>query len=274
MTMRGGDRPKNAHEEFTGTTVMPRSQWEPWLLYREPLGCKTVADNLRKYKTGALRRISDKQPFGDVIKSHPTRKTGARTRPPPVAEASVVPPRRRASIPAPGRGCRPRPVRRVRIHARGRGGRRATSPSGSSRTPSTSPSRRTRSRSSRSSPSLASRPCPRPYPTTTPLARRLPPRTGPAAPRHLGWNVQIDPPLSVFLDALLVEGRRPSPEFTTRVLSEVLDFDRRDVDLPELQRLPLCAAFDHRCRCHTPKCTLSASGHRACRPHRRTSAST
>lgn len=74
MTMRGGDRPKNAHEEFSDTTVMPRSQWEPWLLYREPIDCKTVADNLRKYKTGALRRINDKQPFGDVIKSHPTRK--------------------------------------------------------------------------------------------------------------------------------------------------------------------------------------------------------
>ncbi|ADU46600.1 DNA-methyltransferase [Intrasporangium calvum] len=74
MTMRGGDRPKNAHEEFVDATVMPRSQWEPWLLYREPLECRTVADNLRKYKTGALRRISDAQPFGDVIKSHPTRK--------------------------------------------------------------------------------------------------------------------------------------------------------------------------------------------------------
>lgn len=75
MTMRGGDRPKNAHEEFADTTVMPRSQWEPWLLYRRPLGTRTVADNLRKYKTGALRRISDDQPFGDVIKSHPTRKS-------------------------------------------------------------------------------------------------------------------------------------------------------------------------------------------------------
>ena len=25
MTMRGGDRPKNAHEEFRGVSVMPRS---------------------------------------------------------------------------------------------------------------------------------------------------------------------------------------------------------------------------------------------------------
>jgi site-specific DNA-methyltransferase (adenine-specific) len=74
MTMRGGDRPKNAHEEFDGVSVMPRSQWEPWLLYREPLEVgKTVADNLRKWKTGGLRRISDNLPFGDVIQSHPTR---------------------------------------------------------------------------------------------------------------------------------------------------------------------------------------------------------
>jgi site-specific DNA-methyltransferase (adenine-specific) len=75
MTMRGGDRPKNAHQDFSNVTVMPRSQWEPWLLYREPIETQTVADNLRKYKTGGLRRISDQQPFGDVIKSHPTRKS-------------------------------------------------------------------------------------------------------------------------------------------------------------------------------------------------------
>ncbi|MBM7507112.1 site-specific DNA-methyltransferase (adenine-specific) [Nocardioides salarius] len=74
QTMRGGDRPKNAHEEFADITVMPRSQWEPWLLFRKPLEPKvTVADNLRKYGTGALRRTSADQPFGDVIKSHPTR---------------------------------------------------------------------------------------------------------------------------------------------------------------------------------------------------------
>jgi site-specific DNA-methyltransferase (adenine-specific) len=70
MTMRGGDRPKGAHAEFPDVTVMPRSQWEPWLLYREPLDAGTVAENLRKYRTGALRRISKDQPFGDVIKSH------------------------------------------------------------------------------------------------------------------------------------------------------------------------------------------------------------
>lgn len=77
MTMRGGDRPKNAHDEFPDVTVMPRSQWEPWLLFRKPLEGR-VQDNLRKYRTGGLRRISDVQPFGDVIRSHPTRSSERR----------------------------------------------------------------------------------------------------------------------------------------------------------------------------------------------------
>lgn len=72
QTMRGGDRPKNAHDEFPDVSVMPRSQFEPWLLFRRPIECRTVADNLRKYKAGGLRRISEKQPFGDVIRSAPT----------------------------------------------------------------------------------------------------------------------------------------------------------------------------------------------------------
>ncbi|MCC7132334.1 MAG: site-specific DNA-methyltransferase [Gemmatimonadales bacterium] len=71
QTMRGGDRPKNAHDEFPGVSVMPRSQWEPWVLVRKPLDGR-VQDNLRKWKTGGLRRISEKQPFGDVIRSAPT----------------------------------------------------------------------------------------------------------------------------------------------------------------------------------------------------------
>lgn len=72
MTMRGGDRPKNAHDEFPDVTVMPRSMWEPWLLFRKPIHGR-VQDNLRKWKTGGLRRVSDDQPFGDVIRSSPTR---------------------------------------------------------------------------------------------------------------------------------------------------------------------------------------------------------
>jgi DNA modification methylase len=72
MTMRGGDRPKNAHEEFHDVSVMPRSMFEPWLLFRKPLDGR-VQDNLRTWKTGALRRISATKPFGDVIESAPTR---------------------------------------------------------------------------------------------------------------------------------------------------------------------------------------------------------
>lgn len=73
QTLRGGDRPKGAHDEFPDVSVMPRSQWEPWVLFRKPLD-GTVAANLRKWGTGGFRRISDTQPFGDVIKGSPARK--------------------------------------------------------------------------------------------------------------------------------------------------------------------------------------------------------
>ncbi len=72
QTLRGGDRPKNAHEEFSEVTVMPRSAWEPWGLFRKPCEGR-VQDNLRKWKTGGLRRISPDVPFCDVIPSAPTR---------------------------------------------------------------------------------------------------------------------------------------------------------------------------------------------------------
>lgn len=72
MTMRGGDRPKAAHVEFSDVSVMPRSMWEPWLLFRKPLEGR-VQDNLRRWGTGGFRRISDERPFGDVIPSAPTR---------------------------------------------------------------------------------------------------------------------------------------------------------------------------------------------------------
>ncbi len=72
MTMRGGDRPKDAHVEFSTVSVMPRSMWEPWLLFRKPLDGR-AQDNLRRWGTGGFRRISEQQPFGDVIESAPTR---------------------------------------------------------------------------------------------------------------------------------------------------------------------------------------------------------
>lgn len=72
-TMRGGDRPKGAHAEFSGVSVMPRSMWEPWLVFRKPLDGR-VQDNLRKWGTGGFRRPSPVKPFGDVIRSSPTRR--------------------------------------------------------------------------------------------------------------------------------------------------------------------------------------------------------
>lgn len=77
MTLRGGDRPKAAHEEFPDVSVMPRSMWEPWLLFRKPIDGR-VQDNLRKWGTGGFRRPGTDQPFGDVIASSPTRNTERR----------------------------------------------------------------------------------------------------------------------------------------------------------------------------------------------------
>lgn len=72
MTMRGGDRPKDAHIEFNDVSVMPRSMWEPWLVFRKPIDGR-VQDNLRKWGAGGFRRPSELRPFGDVIESAPTR---------------------------------------------------------------------------------------------------------------------------------------------------------------------------------------------------------
>ena len=72
MTMRGGDRPKGAHEEFSEVSVLPRSMWEPWLVFRKPLEGR-AQDNLRKWATGGFRRPQSDKPFGDVIASVPTR---------------------------------------------------------------------------------------------------------------------------------------------------------------------------------------------------------
>jgi site-specific DNA-methyltransferase (adenine-specific) len=74
MTMRGGDRPKDAHSEFAEVSVMPRSMWEPWIVFRKPVDGR-IQDNLRKWKTGGFRRPCKHKPFGDVIESAPTRNT-------------------------------------------------------------------------------------------------------------------------------------------------------------------------------------------------------
>lgn len=72
-TLRGGDRPKGAESEFPDVSVMPRSTWEPWGLFRKPLSEKTVALNLKKWGTGGFRRISDIEPFKDMFECAPAR---------------------------------------------------------------------------------------------------------------------------------------------------------------------------------------------------------
>lgn len=72
QTLRGGDRPKGAEEEFADVSMMARSCWEPWGIFRKPME-GTAAENLRQWGTGGLRRISDDEPFKDVIPCSPTR---------------------------------------------------------------------------------------------------------------------------------------------------------------------------------------------------------
>lgn len=72
-TLRGGDRPKGAESEFPEVSVMPRSTWEPWGLFRKPISERTVAQNLRKWKTGGFRRISEDEPFRDLFEAPPAR---------------------------------------------------------------------------------------------------------------------------------------------------------------------------------------------------------
>ena len=82
-TFRGGDRPKGAHHEFPMVCTLPRSCWEPWGLYRKPLEYRTVAQNLRAWGVGGLRRLSAETPFLDVIDSATTPDRGRAVAPHP-----------------------------------------------------------------------------------------------------------------------------------------------------------------------------------------------
>ncbi len=74
-TLRGGDRPKNAEAEFPDVCSMPRGCYEPWGIFRKPIPAKmTVAECLRTYQTGGLRRLPDGNPFCDLIVSERTPK--------------------------------------------------------------------------------------------------------------------------------------------------------------------------------------------------------
>ena len=72
QTLRGGYKPKGSEAEFPEVSVMPRSCWEPWGLFRKPLD-GTVAENLKKWGTGGLRRLSATEPVKDLIPCSPTR---------------------------------------------------------------------------------------------------------------------------------------------------------------------------------------------------------
>lgn len=73
QTMRGGDRPKLAEEEFSDVCALPRGGYEPWGLFRKPMPKGlTVRECLREFGTGGLRRRPDGKPFVDVIPSERT----------------------------------------------------------------------------------------------------------------------------------------------------------------------------------------------------------
>jgi DNA modification methylase len=87
-TLRGGDRPKFGHKQYREVSVIPRSCFEPWLLFRKPCEGR-VKENLKRFGTGALRRPSENVPFSDLLKvssarareraiaSHPSLKSQA-----------------------------------------------------------------------------------------------------------------------------------------------------------------------------------------------------
>jgi site-specific DNA-methyltransferase (adenine-specific) len=72
-TLRGGDRPKNAEEEFPDVCSLPRGSYEPWGILRKPIPAKMkVSDCLREFQTGGLRRLPEGLPFSDLIQSQRT----------------------------------------------------------------------------------------------------------------------------------------------------------------------------------------------------------
>lgn len=69
-TLRGGDRPKNAEEEYPDVCSLPRGNYEPWGIFRRPLPAgMTISNCLREFGTGGLRRLPEGLPFNDLIMS-------------------------------------------------------------------------------------------------------------------------------------------------------------------------------------------------------------
>ncbi|MGB8674979.1 MAG: DNA methyltransferase [Candidatus Acidiferrales bacterium] len=69
-TFRGGDRPKNAEQEFPDVCSLPRGCYEPWGILRKPMPAgMRVSDCLREFETGGLRRLPGDLPFTDLIEA-------------------------------------------------------------------------------------------------------------------------------------------------------------------------------------------------------------
>ena len=121
MTLRGGDRPKNAHEEFSGVTVMPRLQVGALAAVSQAArgACPRQPPNLgHGWTATCLRREAIRG--RDLINSH--TPSGAETRAAPQPQASGVPPKSSTCHPAARHRYRPRSVRGLRLDA---GSRRA-----------------------------------------------------------------------------------------------------------------------------------------------------
>ena len=121
QTLRGGDRPKNAHKEFDNVSVMPRSCFEPWGIFRKPCEGR-VQDNLRKWGTGGLRRLS---PYRAVqgrskIVSRTWKRAGNCTA--PIPEASSLSASGYPCMPTDGYRMRPRSICWCRIYNSGGNG--------------------------------------------------------------------------------------------------------------------------------------------------------
>ena len=114
-TLRGGDRPKGANEEFRHVTVMPRSMWEPWVVIRKPLE-GTVQNNLRRWETGGLPQTIRGIPFRgrDQVRAYRKERKGNRSTPEP--ETTGVPETNCPRSTPLGRRNRDRHLRRRRVH--------------------------------------------------------------------------------------------------------------------------------------------------------------
>jgi DNA modification methylase len=71
-TLRGGDRPKFGEQVYPEVSVIPRSCYEPWLLFRKPCEGRVV-ENLKRFGTGGLRRPAEDAPFLDFLTVPPAQ---------------------------------------------------------------------------------------------------------------------------------------------------------------------------------------------------------